>query len=496
MNLTNTRYVELTFINDLEEIKKQIRNTVLFLYLAEKYKLCFLSDYLEDTQYGYTASSKSEGKIKLLRITDITEGKVDWESVPYCDCDNPTKYLLHTNDILVARTGGTTGKSFIVKDVPSNVVYASYLIRLRVAESNNPEFISAYLNSYTYWSQLVELKRGAAQPNVNAEKLKTIVIPKCSIEVQNKYLSILKGELKDDILENRIKNITTLFDDSQLLQAEQSNQLNLLKTLRQQILQDAVQGKLVPQDPNDEPARKLLERIKAEKEQLIRDKKIKQDKPLPEIKPEEIPFEIPETWVWCRLGDIVLSMTNGIYKEDKYYNESGIGCLRMYNIKDGQINFNNLKHMILTDKELSTYSLEENDLLLNRVNSIELLGKAGLIKKLDKKLVFESKNIRVRLFNKESLGAYVNYIFQLPFIKNQIYHSFKKVTGQASISQEKLTPLLIPLAPLAEQNRIHIKIEQFTKLFDEMEQSIHQNQNYTQQLLQVALKEALEPQEK
>jgi type I restriction enzyme S subunit len=107
-------------------------------------------------------------------------------------------------------------------------------------------------------------------------------------------------------------------------------------------------------------------------------------------------------------------------------------------------------------------------------------------------LVFESKNIRVRLFKKETLAGYINYVFQLPFIKNQIYHSFKKVTGQASISQEKLNPLLIPLPPANEQLSIVSKIEKLMMLCNELEQSIQQNQKYTQELLQVALKEALE----
>lgn len=302
------------------------------------------------------------------------------------------------------------------------------------------------------------------------------------------YLDIVR----QTVIKNRL---VTSEVTKEKLSTEISHQLDLIKKLRQQLLQDAIHGKLVKQDANDEPASKLLERIKAEKEQFIRDKKIKKDKTLPEIKPEEIPFEIPESWVWCRLGDTVLSMTNGIYKEDKFYNETGIGCLRMYNIKDGRINFQNLKRMILTDKELSTYSLEENDILLNRVNSIELLGKAGLIEKLKEPLVFESKNIRLRLFKKGSLAGYINYVFQLPLIKSQIYHSFKKVTGQASISQEKLNPLLIPLPPANEQFSIVTKIKQLMKLCDELEQSIQQNQKYTQELLQVALKEALEPAE-
>lgn len=489
MKFENIRYFELTFINDLDEIKKQIKNTILFLYLAENHGLTFLSEYLEDTQYGYTASAKSDGEIKLLRITDITEGKVNWDSVPYCDCDKPDKYLLSNNDILVARTGGTTGKSFIVKDVPINIVYASYLIRLRLKKENNAEFISAFLNSYTYWSQLVELKRGAAQPNVNAEKLKKIIIPKCSTDVQDRFVSFLNGNIIDEELDIRIKGVLTLFDANQLLKEEQSTQLDLLKKLRKQILQDAVQGKLVPQDPNDEPASKLLERIKAEKEQLIKEKKIKKEKSLPEIKPEEIPFEIPENWVWCRLGDVCSKIGSGSTPNGSNYSNTGLPFFRSQNIQDRGLIYDDIKFISNeVHNQMNGTVVNPLDILLNITGGS--LGRCAIV---PNDFIEGNVSQHVCIIRPISLfNSFIHSVVLSPYFQRLIFESTTGA-GREGLPKYNLEKFIVPIPPFSQQIRIIIKIEQLLKRCAELEQTIIQNQKYTQDLLQVALKEALEP---
>lgn len=279
------------------------------------------------------------------------------------------------------------------------------------------------------------------------------------------------------------------------LNVELTHQLNLIKQMRQAFLREAMQGKLVKSTNTKETGLQLLAKIKAEKAQLITEKKLKKEKELAPISEDEIPFEIPENWAWCRLGDLIFSMTNGIYKEEKYYNDDGIGCFRMYNIKDGVLNYEKLKRMILTDVELKTFSLESNDMLLNRVNSVELLGKAALVKDITENYVFESKNIRVRFFKKESIAPFINYLFQTNVIKDQILKAFTKVTGQASISQEKLSPLVIILPPLHEQEQIVAKLEELMAFCDVLEQSIKESQGYNEKLLQQVLREALQGKE-
>jgi len=247
--------------------------------------------------------------------------------------------------------------------------------------------------------------------------------------------------------------------------------------LRKAILQLAVQGKLVRQDSNDEPAAVRLERIKAEKERLVKEKKIKVTKALPPIKGDEWPYELPKEWKLVRLGELVESMTNGIYKPSKYYSDNGIACLRMYNIQKGKINYLNLKRMLLDDNEIEQYRLVSGDLLVNRVNSRELVGKAGVINLFEEPLIFESKNIRVRFIICEELPEYINILFQTREVREVFEGDAKQTCGQASISQPQVAGIITPLPPLNEQKRIVAKVDHLMALCDELEAKIEQSQN-------------------
>jgi len=117
MSLT-FKFIPLTFQKDENEIKKQIRNTMILKYFYEKNKnVTKLEAIIDGTQYSYNASAIENGKNKFLRISDITDGKVEWETVTFCDCDDEETYFLYPDDILIARTGGTTGKSFMITSI-------------------------------------------------------------------------------------------------------------------------------------------------------------------------------------------------------------------------------------------------------------------------------------------------------------------------------------------------------------------------------------------
>ena len=246
-------------------------------------------------QYGYNAPAEPSGDIKMVRISDIQDNQVIWPTVPYCTIPNEDidTYLLQPNDILFARTGGTVGKSFLVNEVPEPSIYAGYLIRTRYSNSLNPKYMKYFMESELYWSQLRSGTIATAQPNCNGKTLSRMFIPVPPQEEQRRIVEKLESLMP--LIESYGKSQEAL------------NALNasLPEKLRQSILQEAIQGHLVPQDPNEEPASVLLERIRAEKARLVKEGKLKkkdlEEKP---ISPDEIPFDIPEGWVWCRLGDI------------------------------------------------------------------------------------------------------------------------------------------------------------------------------------------------
>ncbi|RLB03624.1 MAG: restriction endonuclease, partial [Deltaproteobacteria bacterium] len=144
--------------------------------LKEGWRWVRLGEVCEKPQYGYTASAENEPVgPKFLRITDIQEGRVNWEGVPYCRCGKDLdKYLLRPGDILFARTGGTTGKSYLITEVPPKAIFASYLIRVRTRDDLIPEYLYLFLQSDMYWDQVESNKRGGAQPNMNATLLSNI----------------------------------------------------------------------------------------------------------------------------------------------------------------------------------------------------------------------------------------------------------------------------------------------------------------------------------
>src|SRR5688500_3640898 len=138
--------------------------------LSEGWTKATLAELVEDIDYGFTAkASSSPVGPRLLRITDIQAGAVRWESVPYCRIprDRANRYKLRSGDIVFARTGATTGKSFLIKSCPE-AVFASYLIRVRPSAAILPEFVAQFFQSASYWTQVSENVSGSAQPNCNA----------------------------------------------------------------------------------------------------------------------------------------------------------------------------------------------------------------------------------------------------------------------------------------------------------------------------------------
>lgn len=145
----------------------------------------------ESIQYGYNAPAKENGRIKMVRISDIQDNSVVWQTVPYCEIDEKDidTYLLKSNDILFARTGGTVGKSYLVKVVPEDAIYAGYLIRTRYSALLCPEFLKYFMETELYWSQLRNGTIATAQPNCNGKTLAHMLVP---LPPQNEQKRIVK----------------------------------------------------------------------------------------------------------------------------------------------------------------------------------------------------------------------------------------------------------------------------------------------------------------
>ena len=226
--------------------------------------------------YGVSESAKSEGKYKLLRITDIQNNKVDWETVPFTDFDDDkvASYILYDGDIVFARTGATVGKSYLIKGLSQKAIYASYLIRVQTFDLILPEYVKLFFESGYYWEQIELTSVGIGQPNVNGTILGSLNIPLPPFAEQKRIVIEIDRWL------------------SLLEQIEQgkANLQTAIKQTKSKILDLAIHGKLVPQDPNDEPGSELLKCINP-KAQITCDN-------------EHYP-QLPKGWSICRLGDVV-----------------------------------------------------------------------------------------------------------------------------------------------------------------------------------------------
>ena len=153
-----------------------------------------LDKFAESVHYGVTASA-SERPVgpKFLRITDIQDGAVNWQNVPWCECDarSASDARLQAGDIVFARTGATTGKSFLIRECPADAVFASYLIRVRLIDAAEPRFVSHFFKTEDYWAQITKSARGVAQPGVNATTLKVLKIPVPPLVEQRRIAEVL-----------------------------------------------------------------------------------------------------------------------------------------------------------------------------------------------------------------------------------------------------------------------------------------------------------------
>ena len=209
---------------------------------------CHKIGELAKTQYGYTESATDEvvGP-KFLRITDIQNGVVNWPLVPYCkiNSENYKKYMLKKGDIVVARTGATTGKSYLIKD-NVDAVFASYLIQIKIDSSDLiPQYLYKFMQSPEYWEQITDFSSGIAQPGVNAKKLKEIQFPLPDIDEQKEIVRIL-----DDLLEK----------EEQAKEAAQQV-LEQIEIIKKSILARAFRGELGTNDPSEESSIELLKEI-------------------------------------------------------------------------------------------------------------------------------------------------------------------------------------------------------------------------------------------
>jgi type I restriction enzyme S subunit len=399
---------------------------------------------------------------------------------------NHNNFNIASETLGIGRVGARCGCVFKIKPkswITDNALYAN-----KINEQFDLEFLIHFFN----FKNLNQYANTAAQPVISLKRISRISIPKIDLKLQ-KEIAYLLNNVEQGIFEFEndsfgIKNTLNYINTSESLTYQLHHQLSLVKKLRQQLLQDAVQGKLVKNtEGSNESAHDLLKTIKAEKEQLIKEKKLKKEKELPPIKEDEIPFEIPVDWVWCRLGEICTKITDGFHNSPPKALK-GIPYISATHVKSDKIDWEGCHYVAENfHRELFIKAYPKKGELL----VVNIGAGCGTPAIIDVNFEFSFKNTAILKFNQELiLNRLLFYYFLLR--KDEIYTTLTKGGLQPFLSLKILSEIEFPLPPLNTQTLIVQKLESLMQQCDALESSIQASVRENEQLLQQVLREALQ----
>lgn len=384
--------------------------------------------------------------IGFLRAENVAGlDKLNKDNLKYIDEETHTGYLkrsiIEEKDILIT-IAGTLGRTGIVRkeDLPLNANQAVSIIRLVAPEMLNLKYLVYAINSPEIQKYLTQQKKITAIPNLTLEIIENCLIPLAPLSAQNAVVTKIEELMP--------------FVDRYSASYEKLGQFNAKfpEEMKKSILQYAIQGKLVEQRAEEGNAEDLYQQIQEEKQKLIKEGKIKKEKPLAEITEDEIPFDIPDSWKWCYIGELFLHNTG------KAQNSSGStnGTIRKFittsNLYWNEFDFTKVKEMPFTDKELERCTVQKGDLLVCEGGDC---GRSA-VWNFDEEVCIQNHVHRLRPY-KELDIYYFYYLFY--FYKNTGKLRGRGVAIQG-LSNEAIHNVIVPLPPLEEQHRIVAKIEE------------------------------------
>lgn len=421
-------------------------------------------DNMSTILYGISESAKSSGLFKLLRITDIQDNNVDWNTVPLTDYSgDATQYQLKPMDILFARTGATVGKSYLVEETPQDAVYASYLIRVRLFLPQTGYYIKAFFGSGNYWNQIIDKSLGTGQPNVNGTSLGSLLLPVPPFSEQQRIVSC----------------IGQLFAFCDTLDKADADLESTVSLARQKVLDLAIRGQLVPQNPADEPASELLKRIQAEKAAQMKPGKRRADKRGSTIIrggdnryyenvngkatdiTDQIPFEIPLSWEWVRLHSLGYIVGGGTpdTTNKSYWDNGSIAWL-------SPADLTGYSDMYIShgEKNITHEGLTHSSARLMPAGSILYSSRAPIgYVVISRNEISTNQGFKSLVPYKELNNRFYYYVLRAitpDIVSRATGTTFKEISGT------EFGETLVPLPPLTEQKRIVLRIQELIELLD------------------------------
>jgi len=428
-----------------EEIPFDIPNSWKWVRLGE----------VVEINLGLTHTPKYVDKgIPFLSVKDISKGRIDFlhsKFITQQEFDSmPKGCKPQKNDILFGRVGTLGVPSVLEENIKFGLFVSAGYLRVDSKYLYN-YFVKSFVQSGLFKQYIKDNVKGAAQKNLNTGWLSLFLIP---FPPKNEQLRIVQKI-------NELMELCDEIDQSGISLEDK------LKELKSAILQSAIQGKLVPQDSSDEPASILLEKIQAEKSKLVKEGKKKKEKLLSKIKLEEIPFEIPSSWKWVRLGDLIENINGKAFKPSEW-NESGIPIIRIQNLNNINAKYNYCRITVPEKYYVSTGDL--------------LVGWSGTPGTSFGAYIWKGGKavLNQHIFNSKPYDSNISKEFIQILINARLDEMISKAHGGAGlrhITKEKFDNMPLPLAPLKEQRRIVHKIDEQMKLISQFKQKLNQTKD-------------------
>ncbi len=354
--------------------------------------------------------------------------------------------VAYKDAVLMCIEGGSAGRKIGILD--RDVCFGNKLCSFHVRGIDN-KYLFYYLQSWLF-KELFSGNMTGIIGGVSIKKLKEIIIPIAPLPEQKRIVA-------------KIEELLPLIDryEQAWSKLEDFNK-RFPVDMQKSILQMAIKGKLVPQLPEEGTGDELFQQIQGEKLTLIKAGKIKKEKPIAEITEDEIPFDIPDSWTWVSVGSVCTNIQYG--SSQKSAPNGKIAVLRMGNIQNGRLILDKLVYTS-DDAEIVKYPLQYDDLLFNRTNSKELVGKTAIYKG-EIPAIYAGYLVRVTPLLMSS--DYLNYVMQSQFYWSYCQTVRSDAIGQSNINAEKLKQFVFPLPPLAEQKRIVAKLEEILPLCERL----------------------------
>ena len=387
--------------------------------IPDSWEWVTIEDISSSILYGVSESAKDNGQYKLLRITDIQNNQVNWETVPSTDFpqEKAVSYILHKGDILFARTGATVGKSYLVNQCPPNTIYASYLIRIKTSQNIEPAYLKYFFESGFYWQQISEGSVGIGQPNVNGTSLSLLKIP---IPPKSEQMRIV-GAIQDVL---STVNSIDICKQSILTSVNQA---------KSKILELAMQGKLVLQDPNDESATDMLHRVNP-KARIITDN-------------PHYP-QLPDNWELSTIKDVFI-----INPKNKADDSTLAGFVPMASIDDGYSNSFTFETKEWGAIKSGFTHFADGDIAVAKISPCLENRKSMVVKDLPNGI--GSGTTELLVFRSDALIPEYGLLFFKSdnFIKKCV-RTYNGVVGQQRVGKGIVEEIALPIPPVNEQKKI------------------------------------------